>query len=350
MGRKLTYWQKRFIQINAATEKMTDEYLAGMADRYEELGKSIEYEIDKFVTRYSDESGLSEKEIDKMLSKGEQTSWSMTLKEFRQKAIDGGYDKELNIEYYKSRISRLQKLKAQLAMEFAEFTNAEEGRLKSFLSDQYRESYLRNIYELTDRGAFVVPFDKYNSRALRLALSTPWKSSNFKKRIWKAHLKVLPERLSRTLSYSVTHGWGIDRTVKEMMRGFKGVARNRVVTLVQTESAHIIETATLESYRQLGVEKYEWLATLESHTCREDITINGFTYKGCAGLDGLTFDVDSENPILPPVHPNCRCTTVPVIKGYRSSKRWMRDPETGKGEIIDNISFTEWSKKYMESA
>jgi len=328
---------------------MTTEYLTGMAGRYKELGKSIEREIDTFVSRYSDESGLSEQKINEMLSRSERATWSMTLKEFRRKAIAGGYENELNIEYYKSRINRLQKLQTQMNMEFAEFARKEEKRLEAFLGDLFQETYLRNIYELTDRGAFAIPFDTYNRRALKLALSTPWMGSNFSVRIWKNHLRILPERLSRVLSQATMQGWGIDKTVNEMMKGFNGFARNRMVTLVQSEAAHITETATLESYRETGVKKYEWLSTLEKHTCDQPIRVNGITYLGCRQLDGETFDVDFENPFLPPAHPNCRCTTVPVIEGYKPSERWMRDPETREGKIINYIQFDEWKEKYLSA-
>ncbi len=76
------------------------------------------------------------------------------------------------------------------------------------------------------------------------------------------------------------------------------------------------------------------MATLESHTC--DI---------CARLDGQIFKLSDRRDGMnyPIIHPRCRCTTIPHIDGLpETDERWMRDPDTGKGKLIKNISFKKW--------
>ena len=49
------------------------------------------------------------------------------------------------------------------------------------------------------------------------------------------------------------------------------------------------------------------------------------------------------------IHPYCRCTTVPYIEGLPdSSERLARNPETGKGEYVENMTFDEWKKQYVD--
>ncbi|WP_158593128.1 hypothetical protein [Lactobacillus sp. ESL0233] len=42
----------------------------------------------------------------------------------------------------------------------------------------------------------------------------------------------------------------------------------------------------------------------------------------------------------------CRYITVPYIEGLPDDQvRWSRDPETGKGAYVDNMTFDEWKKQ-----
>lgn len=330
---KLPYWKRRMLRIAQMRDAKDQEYIRKMEKDYKRLSKRICKEIQVWMDRYADNEGITPDEAYQQLSKDEQLTWTMTLKEFRQKAIEGGYDQELNREYFKSRITRLEQLERQLYFELAEAANHQETAMRTYLKDTLNETYLRHIYEMTDRGAFSIAFDRYSTKALELAIMKPWKGSNFSRRVWGNHLNYLPDKLSKTMSVAVSQGWGIDRTVKEMMQGVDSSLKNRMTTLVQTESAHIAEVANDRAMEQTGVKKWEWLATLEIHTCAR-----------CGGLDGQEFDVDDENAPNCPDHPNCRCTRVPVIAGWQSATRWQRDPVTGKGSVEKHQTFEKWRK------
>lgn len=329
---KLPYWKRRMLRIAQLRDAKDQQYIQKMVKEYDRLSNRIYKEIQVWMDRYADNEGITADQAYKQLTKSEQQTWTMTLKEFRQKAIDGGYDQELNREYFKSRISRLEQLERQLYFELAEAANHQETAMRTYLKDTLNETYLRQIYEMTDRGAFSIAFDRYSTKALELAIMKPWKGSNFSRRVWGNHLNYLPDKLSKTMSVAISQGWGIDRTVKEMMQGVDSGLKNRMTTLVQTESAHIAEVANDHAMEQTGVEKWEWLATLEIHTCAR-----------CGGLDGQEFDVDDETAPNCPDHPNCRCTRVPVIAGWESASRWQRDLITGKGFQGKNVTFEDWA-------
>ena len=333
---KLPYWKRRMLRIARMRDTKDQEYIQKMVKEYDRMSNRIYKEIQGWMDRYASNEGITPDEAYQQLSKDEQLTWTMTLKEFRQKAIEGGYDQELNREYFKSRISRLEQLERQLYFELAEAANNQEATMRSYLKETLNETYLRHIYEMTDRGAFSIAFDHYSTKALELAIMKPWKGSNFSRRVWGNHLNHIPDKLSKTMSVAISQGWGIDRTVKEMMQGVDSSLKNRMTTLVQTESAHIAEVANDRSMEQTGVKKWEWMATLEIHTCER-----------CGGLDGQEFAVDDETAPTCPDHPNCRCTRVPVIAGWESASRWQRDPVTGKGSVQEHQSFDEWKQKHI---
>ena len=75
--------------------------------------------------------------------------------------------------------------------------------------------------------------------------------------------------------------------------------------LVRTESNYVYNHAHKEVYKDCGVEKYEYLAAIDSRTsaqCREH---NGMTYLLKDAKVGTNY---------PPLHPNCRSTVIPVLE------------------------------------
>ena len=66
----------------------------------------------------------------------------MTLAEFEAKARAGGYDKELNSAYYKSRIARLQKLYKQYQDLAAEYADEEENNMALGLAKRYEDKFM----------------------------------------------------------------------------------------------------------------------------------------------------------------------------------------------------------------
>lgn len=77
------------------------------------------------------------------------------------------------------------------------------------------------------------------------------------------------------------------------------VSYNQATTLVRTESSAMFNKANEDSYKKAGVSKVKFLAEKDAcHLCKVH--------------DGKTFDIKAKPSI--PVHPNCKCTYLPVIE------------------------------------
>ena len=110
---------------------------------------------------------------------------------------------------------------------------------------------------------------------------------------------------------------------------------------VITEMGHAAEEATAQFYKDSDIEQYQYLATLESHTCDQ-----------CARLDERIFYLKDKKEGInyPLIHPYCRCTTVPYDKDLPDIEtRWNRDPKTGKGTYVNDMSYNEWLKTVREN-
>lgn len=116
------------------------------------------------------------------------------------------------------------------------------------------------------------------------------------------------------------------------------VSKNQAATLVMTESAAISSKAQQQCFKDLDVEKYEIVSTLDTHTSNI-----------CRDLDGKVFDMKdyAVGSTAPPFHPNCRTVTVPYFEDL-GGERASRGVD-GKTQYVENMKYDEWYEKYVSS-
>ena len=115
---------------------------------------------------------------------------------------------------------------------------------------------------------------------------------------------------------------------------YQKYAANR---LIRTESAYVANQTTAVAYEECGIERYEYMATLDSRTSEK-----------CSGLDGKIFEV-SEKEVgvnYPPLHPHCRSSVAPVIDGLTREglTRAARDANGKTVYVPRDMSFSVWKK------
>ncbi|APX72707.1 minor capsid protein [Companilactobacillus allii] len=334
----LTYWEKRFLQTKASQLKSTEEYERALQPQLKGLLKQIDLEANQYYRRYSINNGIPEEEVRKILNNIGNSNWNMTLDQFTQKAIEGGHKKELDNEYFKSRIARLQNLETQIKDSAGYFAKGEESRMGDALAAQYKDSYMRTIYKSQSaQFKYSANFAHFNDDQLKVIASKPWIENNFSKRIWKNYRDVLPDKLMDTMLRGTLLGYAPSKISNMLHARFQDISKKDIHRLVFSEMGYISEEATAKGYAESGIEKYEYMATLESHTC--DI---------CAKLDNQVFKLSERKDGInyPTIHAYCRCTTVPYIDDLPDvGERWT----SGDGKIENNLSFKEWNKKYGEN-
>ena len=108
-----------------------------------------------------------------------------------------------------------------------------------------------------------------------------------------------------------------------------------------TENAYFSQLAQKDCFNALDVEKYEIVATLDSHTSEI-----------CKEQDGKVYDMKDYQPGItaPPFHNYCRSTTVPHFdddfddEGERAAKG-----EDGKTYYVsDKMKYEDWYNKYVQ--
>lgn len=335
------YWKKRALFAKKKQLEASADYEAAMQSRLRNLEHDIEKEALGYLQRYANENNVGLKQAASVLGNINSTKWSMTLEEFERKAKAGGYEKELNAEYYKSRMFRLQQLHEQMVELSKKYGMAEQLRMQKGLAKQYQNSYYLDAYnKYRATGQLDIKLNHFNEQQLENIVYRPWKGSDFSKRIWKEYTEVLPDELTDALLRGTLFGYSPSKVVRMIRDRFQKVSERDLHRLVITEMGHAAEEATAQFYKDSDIEQYQYLATLESHTCDQ-----------CAHLDERIFNVKDKREGInyPLIHPYCRCTTVPYDKDLPDIEtRWSRDPKTGKGTYVGDMSFNKWKKVIRE--
>lgn len=228
---------------------------------------------------------------------------------------------------------------AGVEMDIAEMTGKINKRIETHLKQTYQETYLNrayNYHKQTKREPNFKP-ERLEEEYLQKAINENFKGKRFSERVWGSNMDELVSRVESLVTNDLNRGYPIDQSSKLLAIEFDR-ARNRAVTVLQTETNGIQAQATLDEYQDDNIKKYRYLATLEVHTCPI-----------CGELDGKVFLVkDAEKGVnYPTMHPHCRCTTVPALE--KGGKRYARDIETGKGyEVESGQTFKEWRKQQLD--
>lgn len=204
----------------------------------------------------------------------------------------------------------------------------------------FESGYYHTAYEL--QHGFNVGWDiaGLDQAQIEKVLAKPWAADgyNFSERIWGNKNKLISEvhnELSRNIMLGADPQKAIDSLAKKM-----NTSKNNAGRLVMTEEAYFSSAAQKDCFESLGVEQYEIVATLDSHT--SDI---------CRSLDGKHFPMKDYQPgvTAPPFHVYCRSTTVPYFdEQFDIGERAARDEATGKTYYIpDDMNYQEWKENFV---
>ena len=332
------YWRKRAIELAEKQKAEDDDLCRRVSREYERILHELDKEISIFYARYAANESVSMADARRLLRDAELEDFRMSLDEFRDKALEGGFDKELEEVYLRSRISRLQALQTQVELRMRELFGSQRDVLRDHLQERYTDTYYRTVYAVSQQVDVASTFARIDPQTVEKILATPWAGSEFSSRIW-ADKDKLTRELMQTLSRGFVRGDSLDRMTKEFAKRM-GVSESRAAVLIHTESVHMAAEAAEQGYRETGIRSYRFEAALDLKTC----TV-------CGALDQREFPLaERETGInYPPLHPRCRCTTVPVTEFQIGSKRAARNPATGKTEYVEKkLTYEEWRKKYVD--
>lgn len=340
------YWKKRFELLEDAMNNKGAQYMKDSEAIYRKAISNTEKEISRWYTRFADNEGISYQRAVEMLTGDELKEFHMDVKEYIQKGktlgISDQWSKELERASTKVHISKLEALKLQMQQQVEELTGKKAKGITHLMSDIYSDTFYKTAFEIQKGFGVATNFDKLDKKVVDKLLVKPWASdgSNFSERIWGSHRVQLVNKLHEGLTLNLIQGKPPDNLIKEIANTFE-VDRKRAATLVFTEKAYFQSIAQRDSFKNLGIEEYEIVATLDTKTseiCRE---MDGRHFKLSDYQIGLT---------APPFHPRCRTATAPFFDDEFEDevKRAARDENGDYYTVPANMKYDEWYRGFVE--
>lgn len=329
MSKTPNYWDKRAINRMTMAEKQSETYIKRVKKIYEQAFRNIDGEIARVYKNYSKEAGLDVSKLKELLTVKETSKTWKTLK--RQ-----GLDKYIQ-DNYKSRISRLEQIQAQIYAKAKLIYHKEELQNTMCYKGVVNNSYYKAVYDTQMGTGYNFGFSEIDNNLVNSILNEKWSGKNYSERIW-TNTDILADSVSQIVGGALLSGQSIEKTARQIQDRFD-VAKYYAERLVRTETNHFNNEADAMAYEDMGVDKYVFVATLDSRTSEI-----------CQEMDNKVFEYkDREVGVnYPPLHPNCRSKT----RGYlgkeveKDLQCRARNPLTGKTEIINNMSYKEWLKNY----
>ncbi len=339
------YWKKRAAQVAARQFKSAEEYNQKLLKEYEKAIASIQRDMEVFYRRFADNiTGVSMAEARKILDAGQLKEFKLTLEDFialAKENADGRWTKMLENAYYKQRVTRFEALLTQIRQQIEMLMGSRQTRMRNLMGDTYTDNYYRMVHAIEQGTGATAVFTKLDANKVENVLKMDYEGSNWSKRIWNDRDKLTNEIYTK-LSQSFIRGDSIDRTTHDLAKSINS-SYKRAYRLTHSEATFFSGQATVQSYRDTGVEKYEFMASHNERTCET-----------CGALDGKVFNVSEQEPgiNMQPIHAHCHCSTAPWFEDEFNEKTGeIEDTQLGKTyedwkrERIDDIGQDEWDQR-----
>lgn len=282
---------------------------------YQESFNRLQTEIDRFYMAYAGKEGLTKQEAMKRASEFDVTKFAEKAKKaVKEKDFSPGTNSWLRTYNLKMKVSRLELLKSELALEIHNLTSDvneifEKGRRNEFLNEYKRQV---GILGISSSGA---------KKRMQSVLDADFYGQNFSSRVWGR--TGLQANLQKDIFSS------LDRIYTDMM-GYKQE---------MTRLAKKYETSKANAQRLLKTE----IARINADTQLAMLKDNGFTHMIyvaepgacdiCGPLDQKAIPIDKveKGVNMFPMHPNCRCSAYGHIEmKYKEGGSTLTDFEVWK--------------------
>ena len=338
------YWKKRQEELEKKWDKKSrTEIEQELKAYYEQSLAHIEKDISVLYQRFATDNGMDMAAAQQLLTGKEYRVWRMDLDEYVKEINATGsseLQRELNTLAMRSRITRLDALRAGTLKEMAKLSEKSEAALKEFLKSGYEDFYYHGLYEIGKKRGLQGTVSLVDGEKLERILRVPWSGKNYSKRIWSNNAK-----LAKVIQQNIIADAHRGVSVQEMTRDVRqrmGVGTKEAVRLVRTELNYVQNQAALHSIKDAGMKFYRFIATLDKRTS----TV-------CQSHDGDVFPVEEAMPgkNMPPLHPHCRSVISGCLKGEykpQSGTRIARD-ENGKNVFVPaQMKYDDWKSVYVD--
>ena len=285
-----SYWLKRSEELDKVATKVEKEVMKELSALYRDAFRSIEKEVNDFMMKYAVDHKLDYATVTQMLTPIDLAEYNQKIEELYAMYRDTGseYIKiEIDRLNARAKITRLQALQDAINVELTKVTHEYQMTLEDTLIGLFTEQY-KEVSELLGIMAPVI-----NREAIKTIIEYPYAGKMFSDRIWD-NKDALVKHIKQNLTAGIIRGDSIQKMSRQLKKDLN-VLYYQAERLVRTETNYAMNQGHLKGYADSGVvEKYEFLAAIDSRTSKLCKNQNGKVYKLSEATVGVNF---------PPLHP-----------------------------------------------
>lgn len=341
MKRSERYWKKRadqrMYEYLYDAEKDADD----ITRAYLKASSYLTGEAKKVLKTFARDKGVSKAEARRILERyGSDAPLSRLISQVSDPEQKRQLKEYLDAPAYAYRIRRLEELREDIGRQCRELYGVTDTGIEHILTNTAKKACSRTMFDIQKGVGYGFAFSEMPAARIDEILRQNWSGEHYSRRIWNN-----TQKLAETVREEVMIGFMSGRSVGETADAIQqrmGCGSMEARRLARTETNYVANQAELDSYRKCGIEQYEFSATLDSRTSEI-----------CRRLDGKRFPVSRAQAgvNLPPMHPNCRSTTVAAFddEDEDGMMRRARNPVTGESELVPaDMTYEEWEKKYVQ--
>jgi SPP1 gp7 family putative phage head morphogenesis protein len=330
-------------------EAQNDKSMKKVMEIQEQFDKSlaaIDGKINAWYQRLASNNGVSMQEARRMLSEKELKEFKWNVEEYikyaEENEISGAWVKQLENASARVHISRLEALKIEVQQEAEKLYGNSIDDIDGHIRGIYANEFYHTAYEIQKGIGVGVGMLSLDQNLVEKIVCKPWAvdGKNFSDRLWENKTKLV-NSLHNSLSRMVITGEAPDRAIGEIAKQMN-VSKVQAGRIVMTESAAFANAARRDCMKNLGVEEYEIIVTLDSHTCESCGDVDGEHYPIKDYLIGVT---------APPFHPFCRCNTCPYFGDEfdAAGERFARDADEDVYYVPNDMIYQKWKKEFVDN-
>lgn len=296
--------EQQLIQLEIAARRSSIERSlleeARIQREYTSMLHNVRRDIESFYGRYAIDEGVSISEARRRASATDINSTMDRIERLCDAGLGDRAMQEVRLLELTMTVNRLENLRANIGLSVLEGYDRLERQYGAMLTERTADEIERRAHELGLRQAHL----NYDH-----IVKNPMGQANYLDRLW-ANQEYFRSDIEKALKQAMIGGKSLDELAKDIQKKFGG-AEYQAKRLLRTEVKRVETEAFKELMLENGIKYYKY-ATVDSNACAECKHMNGRRYK----VENLEAGVNA-----PPLHPNCRCSTIPWGTGWY---KWNR--------------------------
>lgn len=307
------YWRKREEEWILQQLSQDQDQSKAIAKKLQASLDAIQKEIDANWERFAGREGVTLSEAKKKALKMDVESFARKAKAYVEtKNFSSKANEELRLYNVTMRTNRLELLKSQIGLELIAMSDELDQYMAETLTKSGEEEALRQA------GILGETLSKDYKKVAEEIANASFQGATFSQRIW-GNSEVLKVELDRLLTKSLVQGRN-PREIARELRTLFDRSQYEAERLMRTETARVQISMQMRSYLDAGITEYQFIA--EPSACPT-----------CAALNDKIFKVEDflAGKNAPPMHPHCRCSTVPYF-----DDEFLESGLSGSGRVGSN--------------